>query len=237
MTTTNQDKSKIVARIKRLLKLSQSLNENEALRAALKAQELLVFHNISLSDIDNEDNNVIEHKVETFGNIPMWKKALLFAIASSNFCVAIVKPLGEKRKCVFFVGKPANSIVAEILYSYLRNEIQRLARLSVDKSHTYKTNFMLGCAVRISQRLQEELKQQEENGIHSGPDCSVSAIVVSSLHKKNTAEIEVYLESKKVKKGRKNKPQIKDTASAIAYRDGFDAGDKINLNKQIKGAE
>jgi hypothetical protein len=103
MTTTNQDKSKIVARIKKLLKLSQSSNENEALRAALKAQELLVFHNISLSDIDNEDNNVIEHKVETFGNIPMWKKALLFAIASSNFCVPIVKPLGEKRKCVFLL--------------------------------------------------------------------------------------------------------------------------------------
>ena len=231
MTTTIQDQSKIVDKIKRLFNLSASPNENEAMQAATKAQQLLIQHNLSMSDVYKEDCGTVEHEVEIFKNIPTWKKVLIFGVATSNLCAPIIRTRKDNENLirqVVFVGRPHNAVVAGLLYEYLKNEVERLS-----KSTTYRTSFRLGCSKRVSQRLGENFEKNKKYGISS----NISALVVSTLYQKNAEEIQRYLEKKKVKKGRKVAPKIRSNAAAVAYYEGMEAGNNINLNKQIENSE
>lgn len=237
MTTIIQDQSKIVDKIKRLFRLSASPNENEAVQAATKAQQLLLQHNLSMSDIYKEDGGeTVEYEVEIFLNIPMWKRSLTFGVATSNLCVPIVKKEkdgdGRFRKRVLFVGRQENVVVAGLLYVYLKNEVDRLSKLTKDTSLTYRTSFKLGCAKRVSQRLAENYQNNKKYGIKTSPSENVSALVVSDLYQKNADEIQLYLEKENIKKGRKIASKIQSNVAA-AYYEGVEAGNKISLNKQI----
>lgn len=241
MATTIQDQSKIVDKIKRLFKLSSSPNENEAMQAASKAQELLIQHNLSMSDVykDGFCGEVIEHEVEVFKNIPTWKRALIFGVSESNMCAPIVRSKnvdGSILRRVVFVGRPENAVVAGLLYDYLKNEVERLSKLTKDTSLTYRTSFKFGCAKRLYQRLIENFENHKKYGIKSetSPDNNVSALVVSTMYQKNANEIQLYIETGNIKKGKKSKVKIRNHTAATAYCEGMKAGDKISLNKQIE---
>jgi hypothetical protein len=241
MTTTIQDQSKIVDKIKRLFKLSASPNENEAMQAASKAQELLLQYNLSMSDVYKEGffDKITEHEVEVFKNIPVWKRALMLGVSNSNMCAPIIrsKKVDDRiLRRVVFVGRPENTVVAELLYDYLKNEVERLSKLTKDTSLAYQTSFKLGCAQRVCQRLIENFENHKKYGIKSetSPDNNVSALVVSAMYQQNDVEIQLYIENGNIKKGKKRKVKIRNHTAATAYCEGMEAGDKISLNKQIK---
>lgn len=75
---------KLVERIKKLLALSESSNENEAAIAAQKAQELLVLHNLELSDLSESDNEIKEVNIEESSKISNWKLSLADGVATMD---------------------------------------------------------------------------------------------------------------------------------------------------------
>ncbi len=77
--------STVLSKIKKLLALSTSSNPNEAALAAAKAQELLMIHNLTLSQVEAQgEEKYCEAFVKTGSRV--WQRLLLTVIARNNFC-------------------------------------------------------------------------------------------------------------------------------------------------------
>lgn len=81
---------KIIEKIQKLLSLANSSNENEAMAAALKAQELMAKYEINLSQVqeNHEDREIVEKIYFQTGKHEMkkWKYGLASIIANNFMC-------------------------------------------------------------------------------------------------------------------------------------------------------
>src|SRR5439155_27189213 len=79
------DITPVLTKIKKLLALSASSNPNEAALAAAKAQELLMQHNLTMSQVETHgESKYGEAFVKTGSRV--WRRLLLAVIARNNFC-------------------------------------------------------------------------------------------------------------------------------------------------------
>ena len=140
---------KIKSKIKKLLALSKSNNENEAYIALKKANLFMSQYNI------NEDSIIFEsvHSKATKTYMP-WHVLLSNTIAWLYSCY-------KYRDCEFgtyvFTGKEINAFMASEMFTYLYNSIKRIARKSIPKNakYKYRQHFKYGIADRICDRIAE----------------------------------------------------------------------------------
>ncbi|MEK0195573.1 DUF2786 domain-containing protein, partial [Microcoleus anatoxicus] len=96
----------IVEKIKKLLALATSSNENESTAAAEKASLLLAQYNLSLADLGpNKQEEISESGVETTPRYVTWKMILLSGIAEANGCNAM---RNSYTGSMFLVGTSTN---------------------------------------------------------------------------------------------------------------------------------
>ena len=153
----------IVEKINKLLALATSSNENEAAVAAQKASLLLAQYNLSLADLGSDDlTDIIELVVETTTRFISWKMLLLCGIAEANGCKAFRNGYSGKMK---LIGSHASLIVCQHMYEYLSKTIERRAKYRQGRGRAYLNAFRVGCATRLSQRLEEQRAEMENNGI------------------------------------------------------------------------
>ena len=76
--------NKILDKVQKLLKLSESPNIEESKLAMEKAHQLLKEHNLSISDI-HEKSDLIENCFGHSRRIVNWKKSLINAICQYNY--------------------------------------------------------------------------------------------------------------------------------------------------------
>lgn len=126
---------KLITKIRKLILLSKhNENENEAALAAAKAQELLIMHNLSITEIEIEQHTEPEesitaqqydHKKEGRKNEEKWRVLLASAVARSNLCKVI--HIGGYRSSLSWIGKPSNIEVAIYMYETLVSDIEFIA--------------------------------------------------------------------------------------------------------------
>ncbi len=191
-SNVNQD---IIDRIAKLLALANSPNENEASQAAAKAQELLMQHNLSLSDIKtgetgeaSSDTRIEKTEIDSSGKKVYWKGQIANALARSNFC-----QMWWSGNHTVIVGKTHNVAIVKSLYDYLVATVERLATEGVKSEkrnyqnylkqiqgtgidaftepnwRTWKSSFINGCGGRICDRIFEQKLKMETEGIPSNP--------------------------------------------------------------------
>ena len=114
----------VLTKIKKLLALSTSSNPNEAASAAAKAQELLMQHNLTMSQIEThgQESQYCEAFVNTGSRV--WRRLLLTAIAQSNFCDVVYDP---RIKSTALIGEAHNQEVVVYLYDYLIGQLEPMA--------------------------------------------------------------------------------------------------------------
>ena len=214
--------AKLFEKIKKLLALSSSPNENEAALAASKASELLAEHNLSMADLNGlGDEEVEELRLDSLNN-KKWKTCIAEAIAANNYCEIFISHCG-KNKTLMLVGKPVNILGCQQMYEYLVSTVERLCRQETrGATLSYKNAFLNGCAHRLYRRLKEDIATQDEK-------VGAAIVLKSQLDKEN----QYYLN--------RNYPQMSITKTrsgsydAEGYRAGRAAGDGISLGKQIGG--
>lgn len=86
---------KIIEKIKKLLSLAKSNNENEALSSIAKARELMAKYKIEISEVKESDNETKENIIkDNFGVIhngrQIWKYRLSSIIADNFGCYCYV---------------------------------------------------------------------------------------------------------------------------------------------------
>lgn len=155
----------ILIKIKKLLALSGSPNENEASVAMCKAQELLKEHNLSMAEVkDFNFDKPDKFEAITGRKIPRWKQHLFASIATVFNCIPIIEGYTGENKSRYFFGKEVDAITAKIIFDYLSATIEREGEKVSSKGTKFKNSFKLGMTVRIIERLQEKHKQQKKYG-------------------------------------------------------------------------
>ena len=217
----NQD---IVNKIQKLLALSNSPNENEALSAAQKASELMLRHHISREDLrDNGIANPINIESMVFELSPGQNK--------NNFNGALASVVAKFFNChIIFYGPNLQLIgrredLDSVLYLYkaFKNQIGELANAlwereshtSQEHGKTWKHSFRFGMLTKLTERLN---RQKAETTYTSS---KTSLVVFSEVETK----VNDFVSNLTLKKGIPTKVN-----SGTAYQLGYLTGDNLHLN-------
>lgn len=163
---------KIVDKIKKLLRLAESADVNEAANAAGKAQQMMEAHNIDLAMLpaDDDGNPIEEEEVRQFDHdealhvsarVASWHSQLSHRIAKSNGCSTFLgytfsKEQAKYMRTVGIVGRPSDVATVRYLFQYLKAEIDRLCKQSAKgKGRTWANSFRLGAVHEVGRRLKE----------------------------------------------------------------------------------
>ena len=234
-----EEKESVLKRIQKLLQMSteNGASENEAMLAADKAQKLLQEHNLSISDLKDDDQVEPMDSEDIEVERDLWKGYIRGATAKLYFCKTYTTMKLDKHyrrvKVITFVGRKSNRMVATEMCKYFINTVDRLAaeefrevpgsRASINKmSHAFKQ----GCASKLSRRLNDRYNEIAPEYIPQGnPDG------LPVLYKNEQMAITKWLEQKGIRLvSRKQSMSIRDR---VAYSRGSEKANGIGLNTQV----
>lgn len=131
---TNEERNKILEKIRKLLKLQHSADKvgskGEAYAAAQGVHRLLTQYNLCLSDLkdlnDEVDLKIKESRGFSYRDMyGTWKNDLLTVICDNNFCQSLINTHFKK---VWIVGEEQNVAIVKNLYDYLVKAFRQLAK-------------------------------------------------------------------------------------------------------------
>jgi len=234
-----EEKESVLKRIQKLLQMSieNGASENEAMLAADKAQKLLQEHNLSISDLKDDDQVEPMDSEDIEVERDLWKGYIRNATAKLYFCKTYTTMKLDKHyrrvKVITFVGRKSNRMVATEMCKYFINTVERLAaeefkavpgsRVSINKmSHAFKQ----GAASKLSSRLNDRYNEIVPEYIPQGnPDG------LPVLYKNEQMAITKWLEQKGIRlRSSKSSMSIRDR---VAYSRGSEKGNGIGLNTQV----
>lgn len=181
----------VILKIKKLLTLSKSSNENEAQNAMLKAQKLLVKYKLSLKEVKSYSSENI--KIEDFRTKEKfrgksWKSNLARVIADNFGCFLYYNTGNYKVHRVCFYGKEEDVIIANIMFEYAVKWInlegnKLVKRMKQDRRRKYfdgiKNDYALGFIEGLKDRFRRQITENKEWGLVLQKD----QVVVDSYNK------------------------------------------------------
>lgn len=163
--------AKISERIRKLLSLAQSANENEAHTALALAQKLMQEHKLTEADVTEvQADDIVGESLGSEGFSTGWKFLLATGVARGFFCEAIgAKYQGSKARTVRFFGKAEDVAAAKAAFDWILAEVLKFAEAELAGStaslviergrvsrHAYRTEFLMGAAQGVALRLKKE---------------------------------------------------------------------------------
>lgn len=154
-------------KIRKLLALSTSPNENEAKAAMLKAKELMMANKLCEADFNAEDRKLVSIKVGDVswttdsGNV--WLVEMCKTIAENYFSVSSWVTLKGSRThtlCITGMKQDAELCAEVIKYtmSFVKSEMNKLIRrnrLSLDDAKSYAVGFTHGLKTAYEEQKEE----------------------------------------------------------------------------------
>jgi len=214
---------KIAERIKKLLALSKSPVEAEAISALNLAHKLAIEYNLDLSSITTEKSDIEESVYFKGKRWHNWKVTLLNAIARVNFGRVITYNTHGHHIIHEFtiIAKPHNVLIISGIADYLFSTISRLSKQKNFGSRMYTESYQVGLAHTLVNRL-SELKKEDMN------TAGIKDLVIVS-----DSELEQYMKDLGTKTKKQKNTEVK---SHGAYIMGIKDGNDIALNAQLKGS-
>lgn len=147
---------KVLAKVKNLLKLAESTNPHEAELATLKANQLLLKHNLSYTKLSGEEYLYVKKVV-----VQKRKDAKISAIYDilRHFMVKPVLSYARGEVSLEITGDKTNLELADYVAGFLNEELERLWK-RFKKEHSLrgikaKNSFYYGVAKGYDQKLQK----------------------------------------------------------------------------------
>ena len=216
-------------KIKKLLALAESSNENEAKAALLKARELMAEHKLTEAECQEiKDRNVLE--IETDVSFTRWSEPWMMYLASvisENYCCRgfTRKDYGKQIGKIVFIGLEEDVEICHMVFEYavdcIRSECLRIKKRFKDYGSGFikseQNGYGQGFALGVEKSFE---KQQEENEQEWG-------LVMLTPEEVNRAAKELNLK----KAGR-----VKQQAmSKGAFESGMEDGKNFNPHSRIGG--
>ena len=176
MTKLNE---KVIDRIKKLLSLATSDNEHEARMAAEKANEILLRHNISMSQVEASDDDFENAILEQRSRLSVEAK-FIQTIVSRFFFVKIVQTRINKKLTLHILGDLTNVQIGTYTYQFLQRKFKELWL-------EYKRQTNCGCSAKQSYYyglytgLVDQLDIQRAKIIKEKESNSTALVVVNNV--------------------------------------------------------
>lgn len=147
--------------IQKLLRTAQDkgASENEAMIAALRAQEIMAKYNVTITDVEDDEEDEIVKSGFSTGTGNKWKYNLAHVIAD-NFCC---KCYWLGREKVVFYGYKRHAEVAREVFRFLYNTGNRLAtnyyfrvRNAGRNTNGVKNTFLIGFTYGVKSVLEKQ---------------------------------------------------------------------------------
>lgn len=230
---SNQDRDKIMERIRRLLAMAEDTSSpNEAAIAARRAEKLMREHQLTQVDVlvkdldgDSVEISTVDHVQTIYGprykssGQPRWVGVIAVAAALMNECEADMNHVGHTR----FYGVAGDAQVAAAIFQYLIKETSRLAG-KYPGGRAEKNAFRRGCASALQTRARE-IKAERERQFQETSSGTALVLLKQALIEQRTGRKFEYETGKA------------SPVDAAAYHAGRLAGRNINLNDQLEAGE
>jgi len=221
------NRDELLDTIKRLLALSSSSNENESASALARANKLMMEHNISMFDVNNETStsNYDEIDVYTAGRASSKDPYLCSILQDYFFVKAIYIPSdGYQRKTTLkFFGDKVNIQIAVYVYKVL--DILFSVYADVNKIQVkHRRAYYQGLCHGFKRKLKEERDAMNRNIASSG---TALVLIDKALVKAYNNRFPTT----------KTKSVSKMTMNDRAYNQGIVDAKEINLRQGIEGTK
>lgn len=231
----SQDHDKIIDRMKKLLAMSEGKgNEHEAMIAAKRLHAMLAKHNISMSELNSEQNPVGDEGFESRSR--PWKRIVGMYVAELYFCsfysMDSSKTKGAKR--FMFVGTEANRSFAVYICNMIFKTIEREGHAQC-RQYTGKTtgpfynSFLTGACERISDRCKELIASAKSGTLEDEEGNTLPVLL--SVYDQNKLIVNDWISDNL-------KLKIKNCTTKITNRAGHaagtEAGNKVQLSRAIQ---
>lgn len=163
------DKAKQKDKIRKLLELSLSDNENEAATALRQAMSLMNRHNLSREEVYGQQ--MTEHKIETpYYRIPDWYVSLASFMAKTSGCFLVYRngrsEYGDKA-VITLAGRERDVENALYLITFLQRALESKVRVyrkklqsqEVDYISSWVKSYRYGFITKIYGRIEESRQQ------------------------------------------------------------------------------
>lgn len=160
----------LLIKIQKLLSLSHSSNEYEAQSALLKAQELMVKHNLNANDLEALKEADTEKVVEDVAMNPYlkstWRLGLAGVIADNFKCYAYGRSTKNRASWIVFLGKERDVEICKTVYAYALNFVEKKiskARRNLNDSGRTSKNVANDYALGFSRGLSQQFESQKRS--------------------------------------------------------------------------
>ncbi len=126
------DRLKIIDKIHKCLRLSESGNPNEAAAALRQAQALMRKYEIKEEDVRSSEIQEASAHSGGYFNPPYWAVALSELIAQAFECRAYISRKDEERPVFRFIGVDCSAAISAYTFTVLYRQLRRSRRLYMD---------------------------------------------------------------------------------------------------------
>lgn len=200
-------------RVKKLLALSKSPNENEAASALRKANELMADYKLTAEQF----SEYTKAKVKGTKRLVRWRVVLANAVENLYATFHYTDHAGN----IVFIGEELDVFMSAEMYKYLVKTTDRMAKQNIRKNakYKYRQSYRAGIASRLYDRMYE-----------LGQQCSWRNPKELETQQKQIAEFvekQVAIETSKKKF---------EKANPLAFSKGNNDANGINLSRQMTGS-
>lgn len=248
----NRDEAILKAR--KLLRLGESDNPNEAANAMAQAQKILDEYEINQAMLDEESGNVEDDEaIEDFANkkawldedsrynLNKWRVRLASVVAKANQCKIYTsytksKVRGKWNRTISIVGRPSDVEKVRYLYQYFKTEVTRLSdRDGKGCGNSWRNNYRHGVVDTLSEMLQknkQEMIQSMKQNVAGDTKALVKIDNALSRIEKKSKEVEIWVDRNLKLKSARRVPTYFDPS---AREQGQIAGREIKIS-EARGA-
>lgn len=236
------ERDRAIDKIQKLLALATSSNQYEAEVAMMRAQEIMLKHNLSRVEVEQTEINRANWTKRDVWEGPgrLWVQSFVENIVSKFFFCRVVYTQKIKfddrtqkrrkvRQVVFF-GDEENVIIAEYVFVFLCRKFTELwqdYRIANGLTHSASREYYLGLEVGLSKKLMEE---REKLKWSEGSENAM--IVIGNKLKKMNDDLEVALKDAFPRLQTIPLSPVTNSHQGV-YADGKEKGQSINIRKPL----
>ena len=230
---------RIAERIRKLLALANNNpSEVEAAIALERASALMAEHNLTMAQVDahGTGDERVEEKHNAAYRQQTWARLIWGSVCDLNFCLYCYwcsqrREGGREVDEHKIIGTRSNVETTKAMVDYLITTIERLARESEFIGQRDLHAFKLGCARRLSVRL--DLLRHKRAEEKKPPSASSTLPVLRDVYAAHQAANEDTYAKIHGKRPKFAAGSALGTSSLGAYERGQRAGSKVSLNTQV----
>lgn len=243
--------AKILDTIKKLLALAEDArgNESEMHVAMEKVHTLLSKYNLSLTEVRDHDseNSILSVDVcktsffdDSSGHMKHWKGCVWGAIARLYYgyvysCLTMVtdpnNPYKSRRVTQYtIIAHKDNAEIAIAVVQFVLSQARSIANRECSRmGRSYKDSFLKGLAFRVSQRVDELIRQAKEGKVVSD---GTALVRLDDLYDKYAVAQREFVKQL----GVTIQTNTWHAKSRVGFVAGKKAGDQISLNRPVSSS-